>query len=34
MTENNFVENVKKLEKTGDERLDTLLGNRGFLFKK
>lgn len=27
-------ENVKKLEKTGDERVDTLLGNRGFLFKK
>ena len=27
-------ENVKKLEKTGDERVDTLLANRGFLFKK
>lgn len=27
-------ENVKKLDKTGDERVDTLLANRGFLFKK
>lgn len=27
-------ENVKKLEKTGDDRVDTLLANRGFLFKK
>ena len=27
-------ENVKKLEKTGDERVDTILANRGFLFKK